>query len=182
MADSASLRRVSPLDGRYASGAGVIIAPLPKRRRFSLRARENDATNLSDVLGFALPRRPKTSAESGTAAALWLGPDEWLVFAEGDVADRLAGLSGPAFATEITHRNVAIRLEGPAAEAVLGEGCPQDLRLSRFPVGACSRTVFGKVEVVIWRRSETVFEVEVWRSFSDYLWTYLAEAARAPAL
>ncbi|KAB2853885.1 MAG: sarcosine oxidase subunit gamma, partial [Bauldia sp.] len=64
------------------------------------------------------------------------------------------------------------------AEATLAAGCPQDLSPAAFPVGACSRTVLAKIEVVIWRTGDDAFRVECWRSFSDYAFAFLAEAAR----
>lgn len=72
-------------------------------------------------------------------------------------------------------------MTGPGAEATLSAGCPQDLSLAVFPVGACSRTIFGKVEIVIHRTAEDAFRVECWRSFSDYVFTFLSEAARDAA-
>ncbi|MEP4423029.1 MAG: sarcosine oxidase subunit gamma, partial [Nitratireductor sp.] len=41
-----------------------------------------------------------------------------------------------------------------------------------------SRTVLGKVEIVLWRIGEQTFHVEVWRSFAEYAYAFLAEAAR----
>ena len=76
---------------------------------------------------------------------------------------------------------MAIAVAGPGAEATLNAGCPQDLSLAAFPVGACSRTILGKVEIVLYRTAEETFRVECWRSFSDYVFTFLSEAARDAA-
>ena len=54
-------------------------------------------------------------------------------------------------------------------------------RSTAFPVGACSRTILGKVEIVLLRTADDAFRVECWRSFSDYVWTFLTEAARDAA-
>ena len=64
-------------------------------------------------------------------------------------------------------------------EAVLNSGCPQDLSLDAFHVGSCSRTILGKSEVVLFREAENRFRVECWRSFFDYVWKYLADAAKS---
>ena len=69
-------------------------------------------------------------------------------------------------------------MSGPFAADVINAGCPQDLSLEIFPVGACSRTVFGKIEVVLYRTAEDAFRVECWRSFSDYAFEFLKDAAR----
>ena len=71
-----------------------------------------------------------------------------------------------------------ISVTGPGAADTINAGCPQDLSLAAFPVGACSRTILGKVEIVLLRTGEDAFRVECWRSFSDYVLTFLTEAAR----
>ena len=53
-----------------------------------------------------------------------------------------------------------------------------DLHLDAFPVGMCTRTLFGKAEIVLWRTGEETFHIEVWRSFAPYLLGCLNEAAR----
>ena len=50
--------------------------------------------------------------------------------------------------------------------------------LKAFPVGFATRTLFDKAEIVLWRRAEATFHIEVWRSFAPYLAASLAEAAR----
>ena len=47
-----------------------------------------------------------------------------------------------------------------------------------FPVGACTRTVFAKAEIVLWRTSADVFRVEVARSYCRYVVDLLGEVAR----
>ena len=60
----------------------------------------------------------------------------------------------------------------------LNAGCPLDLGLKAFPVGMATRTLFDKAEIVLWRRAQETFQVEVWRSFAPYLVAALTEAAR----
>jgi len=185
-------RRLSPLDGRQASGPGVRLGPVALRRRLTLRARGDAIAAAGTALGLELPTRPKTSARQGGVSALWLGPDEWLIVDEGETAESLATSDGPLAealvavsgiaVVDISHRNVGIVVDGPAAEAVVAAGCPQDIRPVSFLVGACSRTVLSKAEIVLWRTGEQRFEIECWRSFADYVWTFLVEASRAPAV
>jgi sarcosine oxidase subunit gamma len=67
-------------------------------------------------------------------------------------------------------------VSGEDAADVLNAGCPQDLSLAAFPVGAVSRTLFGKAEVVIFRVTEDTFRLECWRSFAEYVGGLLGEA------
>jgi len=187
---AAAIRSLDPLLGHYASGPGVSLVPVPARPKVSLHGHPDATAAISDALGIALPTRPKTVAETETLAALWLGPEDWLlVGASENPADAAALIAAveaaptaDKSAVDVSDRFVAVAVEGPAAEAVLSACCPQDLRLRSFPVGAASRSLFQKIDVIIWRRSETGFEIYCGRSFSDYLWALLVEAARAPAV
>ena len=182
MADLA--QRTLPLAGAHGSSASVRLTPAQPAERISLRARAEDVTALSQALGLDLPTRPKTSASANGRTALWLGPDEWLVIGEaGSGLMRAAQEPGVLHsAVDVSHRNTAILVEGPGAAAAINAGCPQDLSLKAFPGGACTRTIFGKVEIVLLRTGEESFRVEVWRSFSDYAFALLAEGARDASL
>jgi sarcosine oxidase subunit gamma len=172
--------RTLPLSGFFGGSASVRLEAAPAAERISLRARSEDVPGLSSALGLELPVRAKTSASANGRTALWLGPDEWLVFGDvgGGLLNALVGTSALHSATDVSHRNTAILVSGPGAAEAINGGCPQDLSLKAFPVGACSRTLFGKVEIVLLRTAEDAFRVEVWRSFSDYAFGLLAEAAR----
>ncbi len=172
---------------RYANSAVMLEAAEPATR-ISLRigagisAGKVEKSVRSPVKpnGLKLPLSPKTSTSTNGRGILWLGPDEWMIIDENpEAAERLIARLDKVdcSAVDISHRNTAILVSGCGAQDVLNAGCPQNLDIEVFPVGACSRTVFGKVEIVLWRVKELTFRVEVWRSFSDYLWDYLVEAA-----
>jgi sarcosine oxidase subunit gamma len=121
-------------------------------------------------------------APDGGLAALWLGPDEQLVL--GPETSDIGAMLLPALRdlphslVDVSHRQIAFEVSGPQATLLLNAGCPLDLDLSAFPVGMCTRTVLAKAEIVLWRTSQDVFHVEVWRSFADYVSRFLAEVAR----
>jgi len=183
MAKSSEATRTPVLAGREFSGQGVRLAVMPPAHRISLRAPDSSVAPLSKALGLTLPSKPKSSVSKGSRAALWLGPDEWLVIDDGskDPLADCAGVDALHSAVGVSHRNVAISVMGPGAAATINAGCPQDLSLAAFPVGACSRTILGKAEIVVLRTGEHAYRVECWRSFSDYVFTFLSEAARDAA-
>ncbi|MEM6463090.1 MAG: sarcosine oxidase subunit gamma family protein [Pseudomonadota bacterium] len=178
-----------PLEGRVGGSALVAITPAGPASRAVLRARDDAIGSLSKVLGVTLPQKPKTSAtstarKSAGRRALWIGPDEWLLIDDGaaDLAAACKNAAGTYSLVDVSNRNTAIIVSGKAAQATINAGCPQDLSLTAFPVGACSRTLLGKTEIILLREAEDVFRVEVWRSFSDYAFAFLSEAGRAPAI
>jgi sarcosine oxidase subunit gamma len=176
-ADSAARNQAQA--GREFSGPGVKLTVLPPAYRMSLRASGASVAALSKALGLALPQQPKRSISKGSCTALWLGPDEWLVIEDGarDPLKAFGGVEALHSAVDISHRNVALLVAGPAAASTINAGCPQDLSVQAFQVGACSRTVLGKVEIVLLRTGDDSFRVECWRSFSDYVFAFLADAA-----
>ena len=134
--------------------------------------------------GVALPTVACRAGMAGERAALWLGPDEWLLLAlpgEGDAVsaaleDALAGQAHSL--VDVTHRQVALSVTGPEARDLLASGCPLDLAHESYPVGMCTRTLFAKAEVVLWRRSAEEYHLETGRSFSGYVLGWLREAQR----
>jgi sarcosine oxidase subunit gamma len=179
-------RALEALAGHYTAGPGVSLAPIAARTHLSLRAHPDAAATVGTALGINLPGKPKTSAVAENIAALWLGPQDWLLVGKAPASELIAAVeaSGTTLhsAVDVTDRYVGIRVEGPAAQAVLSSSCPQDLRLQSFPVGAVSRSLFAKADIVIWRRGESDFEVLCVRSFADYVWGLLTEAAHFPAV
>ncbi|TPN12021.1 sarcosine oxidase subunit gamma family protein [Mesorhizobium sp. B2-1-3] len=182
-AASPAAERRPALAGRTISAAGAKVELLAPAERISLRAPEASLAALSKALGVTLPKKPKTSVSKGGRTALWLGPDEWMIIDEAgnDPLADCAKISALHSAVGISHRNVAISVAGPAAAAAINSGCPQDLSLEAFPVGAASRTILGKAEIVLLRTAQDAFRVECWRSFSDYVFTFLSEGARDAA-
>ena len=176
--------RSGPLDGRVLTGS-VALTALPPASRHILRGRPRAVLAAGAAFGAALPQQAcRAVAIEHGRAALWLGPDEWLLLASPADGPALAAALGHAMAglphslVDVSHRQVGIEAAGPEAAAALNAGCPLDLDETAFPVGMCTRTVLAKAEIVLWRTEPDVFRVEVWRSFADYVWLLLEEASR----
>ncbi len=173
--------RTDPLAGRIFASANVTIAPISAGEGFrcNLRAEGKSIAAVSKALKVGLPQKPKTSATAAGRTAMWLGPDEWLIIdGKADPNSDLPKTKALHSAVDVSHRNTAIEVSGPSAADVINAGCPQDLSLDAFPVGACSRTIMGKVEIVLLRTKKDTFRLECWRSFSDYAFELLSTAAK----
>ena len=151
------------------------LRPAADMARLALRG---DPSALGTAVGLALPTQPCRATEADGRSALWLGPDEWLLLAPSGTLDAETAAPG-ASVVDIGHRQVGLVLEGPAAADALAAGCPLDLHLTAFPVGMCTRTVFGKAEIVLWRQDAARFHIEAWRSFAAYVHGLLEHAAAA---
>jgi sarcosine oxidase subunit gamma len=161
----AELARREPLEGvQPVAHARVNIAAAPPMARAIVRGAGGNA------FGLELPTTPCRAVIQGDRAALWLGPDEWLV-----IAPELEETGGTI--VDVSHRQIALIVEGPLAAAFINGACPLDLHLSTFPIGMCTRTVFAKAEIVLWRTGEQRFHLEVARSFGAYVHELLREIA-----
>lgn len=176
-------RRSFALDKGVSVSGRLSVTVLPPAVRVALRAPEASLPALSAALGLDLPRQPGHSAASGTRFALWLGPDEWLVVDEAgsDPLGDCRKVSEVHSAVEVSHRNVAFLVAGHGADVALNAACPRNLSLEAFPVGACSRTILGKIEIVLFRQAEDAFRIECWRSFADYAQELLTVSVRDAA-
>ena len=160
------------------------IRQLPPATRLSIRGGERAIGLIGAAVGIGLPQEACRAATAGPLAALWLGPDEWLLIAEAEMESLLpAGINEalggePASVVDISDRQVAMEVEGSAAAEILNAFNALDLDESAFPVGMCTRTLFGKAEIILWRTAPEAFRIEVWRSFAPYVLGCLAEARR----
>ena len=160
------------------------IRTLGPATRFIFQGGPTAREAASRGFGVELPIVACRAESSAERAALWLGPDEWLLLAPAGEANAVfaalenatAGL--PHSLVDVTHRQVALSVSGPDARELLASGCPLDLAPESCPVGMCTRTLFAKAEVVLWRRSAEEYHLETGRSFSGYVLGWLREAQR----
>lgn len=144
---------------------------------------------LRGVLDTDLPLTPNTVATSATLAVLWLGPDEWLIVqhdappvAEVQLAARLReALAGQhASVVEVGEQYCCIAVTGEKARELIMKGCPLDLHPRAFGgVGHCAQSHLSKAAIILHQVDDAPqFELYIRRSFADYLWRWLEDAAR----
>jgi sarcosine oxidase subunit gamma len=138
---------------------------------------------LDAAIGLPLPSKPCRSESNGSRAALWLGPEETLLFAPESECTSLCGALKEAAGsrgriTDVSHRQAGLFIEGAKAANVLNGACPLSLHEADFPAGMCTRTVFAKAEIVLWRPASQRFRMEVARSFAPYAAGLLTEIMR----
>ncbi len=162
---------------------GLLVEEAAPIARFSFRGDAIAADMARKAFGVSLPNVPLTSNANDGAAALWLGPDEWLLIGGGEAAtmfDRINGQEGyvPHALVDVSERNVALIVSGPRAAWLINSQLFLDLDEGVFPVGMATRTLFAKAEIVLWRTAADRFVIECWRSFLPYVAGLLAEAAK----
>jgi heterotetrameric sarcosine oxidase gamma subunit len=176
------VERTHPLAALAANAADCPAAQLtvlPPATRLIVRADTTSAASVGAALGVLLGSVPCRAVNARERAALWLGPDEWLVLApefESALAEHVT--TANASVVDVSHRDTAIGIAGPRAAWCLNSFNMLDLDPGVFPVGACARTLFGKAQIVLWHTEPQAFHIEVARSYAPYVWQCLEQARR----
>ena len=192
-----ALRR-SPLAARSgdlaaASSDAVRLAEWPFRTQLDLRVDPGSpaAQRVADVLGAALPVAGRAVGDD-RRAALWLGPDEWLIVAPEGAADDLVAELLPALAGEpggvvdVSAHRTTVLVSGPAAPDVLATGVSIDLHPRSFGPGRVAVTLLARIPVILWQvgpgvDTEPSYRLLVGNSFAGYLADWLMDAGLEPA-
>ncbi|MBC2652768.1 sarcosine oxidase [Novosphingobium flavum] len=162
----------------------VTIDGLDDCARFSLRIAPSQSAAASAALGLDLPVEIGGIASSTGRLALCLGPDEWFVLAAkadgAAIVSAFAEIYGqaPHSLVDVSHRETGIVIDGPLSALVLQSGIAFDL--AAMPVGTGCRTLLDKAQIILMRETANRFRIEVWHSFSEHIWNFLAAVRREP--
>ncbi|PWI42295.1 sarcosine oxidase subunit gamma [Streptomyces sp. ICBB 8177] len=185
---------VSPLAsyaGRFAavtraSAGAVRLAELPFLAQLSVRldAKGPAAETVRFTLGVALPAQPNTMATCGELAALWLGPDEWLVVGRPGSAAwleerlRTAVAGEYAAVTDVSAQRATVLVGGARSRDLLAHGCPLDLHPRAFGAGRCAQTTLARAGVLLAARDERRpgYWLMTRSSFAGYVADWLLDA------
>lgn len=183
----AHLQPTQAAPGAPAPDIALREKPLPALVNLRLDPRETGAANrIETALGLALPAMGQ-SASGGGHVAYRLGPDEFWIATEGAAAELEAKLREAlegvhAAVTEIGEGWAKIEVCGPRARDLLAKGCPLDFHPRVFLAGEVKQSLMAKADCVYRlvadeAAGEAVFELTVRRSFADYAWRWLYDAA-----
>ncbi len=184
MADRSTAIDLSTARQPPALALSPLLRQLPPATRLVLRGGSEVLAGAAAALGLQYSETPCRAVHGDGRAALWLGPDERLLLGAADAAEEMTALLQRALAgmphslVETSHAQAAFEVSGARAAVTLNAACPLDLDLGAFPVDMCTRTVFAKAQIVLWRTGPEAFRVETGRSFSPYVTKILALGAR----
>lgn len=186
----APLTRTAPLvtwgDALGTLPDGVQITPRPFVAMADLRVDPTGpaAAAVAAYLDVALPTAPSTYAESETATAIWLGPDEWLITSPFRTPEELEtglreAVSGEGSVVDVSAQRTTLRLRGEHVRDLLAGGCAIDLHPRVFLRGAAAQTLLGQAGVVLMALDDTGthYQIVVRSSFAGYVTSWLLDAA-----
>ncbi len=165
--------------------SSVTVEVTPNLEYINLRGDPADKAFVSTankILQQELPLGPNTIS-NGISTIYWLGPDEWLIVTPGGERPTLPAMLEEALSgmhaslNVVTGGQVAMRISGEHAAAVLAKGCTLDLHRNTFHPGQCAQTGLAKASILIGKVDDVpTFDIFVRRSFAEYLALWLQHA------
>lgn len=193
VAETAAARR-SPLDDIQRTGdvgavkenaPGVTITERPALSIIQVAAwagqADAAAAGVEKAAGVKPSRDPCSATQSGDSAAIWLGPNRWLIVEKEsrglDAAIRGAVDQDMAAITDQSHSRCVLRLSGPEARNVLRKGTTLDMDPGYFKPGEARTTSLFHMNALTHCVGEDTFDVYVARSFGQSFYEVLTHAA-----
>jgi sarcosine oxidase subunit gamma len=170
-----------------AREAGVLVREKPFLGHLVLRGNAGDEAfraGVARALGLALPLAlgPVSRDEARGVSLQWMSPDEWLVIVPGGLefdteAALRRELTGHYAVMNVSGGQTLLELSGPCVRELLMKCTPYDVHPRAFPVGKGVTSVFAKSSAAIRRVAEERWELVIRRSFADYLYRWILDAA-----
>ncbi len=182
--ESALVHRAAP------DTLSISMREISERGMIDLRGLSSDKKFMAaakSVLGFDLPKAPRTSTSWGDLKALWLSPDQWLILSPRNKTTALLAELNAALvkihslAVDVSDMRSIIRLEGDGVRETLMKGSTLDLIGTDYKSGTVRRMRFAEIAALLHIVEETVIDIYVFRSYAEYTWAFLMKAARKGA-
>ena len=174
---------LADVDKSQISGVNPMLLNEVQCGHIVIRGSENVLKDvLQSQLELALPTEPLTCYQNDAACIRWISPDEWLVtVAEGETHSIEVKLrnavEGHAAIVNVSGGQTLLQLAGEHAEEILMKSTRYDVHESNLTVGKVVTTTFAQTQVVLRRLNANSFELVVRRSFANYVFAWIRDAA-----
>ena len=177
---------------------------LPKRKKFQdlhieeikpimkLIIRGNKREFISAVgisLNIILPTEPNTSTQSNKLTALWLSPDEWMIFSNDPVNENINDYDTEELLnnkiskinlgaiTDVSDQFVMTRLKGNKIYELFQTGSPFNFNDFKLKKGGVAQTILAKTDIIVHNQDKNCVNLFIRRSFSQHLYSWMNDAA-----
>ena len=140
-------------------------------------------------LNMLLPTEANTSSQSEELTALWLSPDEWMIYSNKTMNENsneyqiekllnknISNLNLGAV-TDVTDQFVLINLKGNKIYDLFQTGSPYNFNNFKNKKGSVTQTILAKIDVIIQNQNKNEVNLFVRRSFSQHLFSWMNDSA-----
>ncbi len=140
-------------------------------------------------LNLLLPTEANTSSSSEKLSALWLSPDEWVIYSNEisntdnnnyeteNLLYKNICKTGLGAITDVTDQFVQINMKGDKIFDLFETGSPFNFNDFRNKKGAVTQTILAKIDVIIHNQNQNEVNLFVRRSFSHHLFSWMKDSA-----
>ena len=140
-------------------------------------------------LNILLPTESNTSTQSDKLTAVWLSPDEWMIYSNESINKNknnyeieellnknISKLNLGAI-TDVTDQFVMINLKGSKIYELFQAGSPYNFNNFQNKKGAVTQTILNKIDIIVHNQDKKSVNLFVRRSFSQHLFSWMNDAA-----
>ena len=140
-------------------------------------------------LNILLPTEANTSAQSDKLTALWLSPDEWMIFSNQpldestnnyeteELLNKNISKLNLGAVTDVTDQFVMINLKGNKIYELFQTGSPFNFNDFQIKKGAVTQTILTKIDIIVHNQDKNDVNLFVRRSFSQHLYSWMNDSA-----
>ena len=161
------------------------ISLLEPSYKINLRGKNRDFfTKAGKLLSIMLPIESNTSANIKNINALWLSPDEWLIYGkdidknlEINLNNEISKLKYGSV-TNVSDQWVIINFKGKNIFEVLSKGSPFNFNDFKGKKNVVVQTLLNHVDVILHHQEINDLNLFVRKSFSEHLWLWINDSSR----
>ena len=140
-------------------------------------------------LNILLPTEANTSTQSDRLTALWLSPDEWMIFSNQPMDENTNNYETEELlnkniselnlgaVTDVTDQFVMINLKGNKIYELFQTGSPFNFNDFKLKKGAVTQTILTKIDIIVHNQDKNDVNLFVRRSFSQHLFSWMNDSA-----
>ena len=170
--------------------SGLQIKEIKPIMKLIIRGKKREFLSaIGKSLNLLLPTEANTSSRSQKLTALWLSPDEWMIYSnetldsenndyetENLLHNNISkkNLGG---VTDITDQFVLINMKGDKIFDLFENGSPFNFNDFKNKKGSVAQTILAKIDVIIHNQNQNEVNLFVRRSFSQHLFSWINDSA-----
>ena len=154
-------------------------------KKINIRGKKKEFfTKVGKILSIILPIEPNTSSSNQQFNALWLSPDEWLVYFKGEdkqlfniLFNEVSKLNLGSV-VDVSNQWICINIKGNKTFDLLSSGSPFNYESFKKTKNSVTQTLLNHTDVIIHHKEINEINLFVRRSFSEDLWLWIKDSAR----
>ena len=170
--------------------ADLVIKEIGPVMKLNLRGKKREfLSTVGKILNIILPTEANTSSSSQKLTAIWLSPDEWMIFSNNikekdnnnyeieEILYNNISKKSLGAVTDVTDQFVIINLNGTKIFELFSFGSPFDFNQFKEKKGSTTKTIINHIDVIIHHKDTNNVNLFVRRSFSEHLWSWINDCA-----